>query len=331
MDVPHQRTVRVALIGAGHLSTRFHYPSLRSLPDVELVAVADLVPERAAAAAQRFGIPASYGDFRQMLAETDPEVVYVVMPPQHLMEPAGVVLDQGRHLFVEKPLGLTTWQARGLAHRAEARHCLTAVGFQRRFVPALTELRGRLQERGPIHHITVSFLKCQALTRPAAEYGGVIDLFTVDGIHAADLLRFLGGEVRWVSGEVRNHWHPGPFPDSLTALISFQSGAVGIWRSDYATGRRLFRVEMHGRGATAEVDPDADALFVADNGAPQLRPSRSFGPPDAPDDRPELWLGFWHEARHFIDCVQTRTLPCNHFGDALKSMELVERVLRASA
>ncbi len=325
-----ERKVRVAMIGAGRLSTRFHYPSLHSMPDVDLVAVADLVPERAQAAAQRFGIPQTYTDFRKMLAEADPEVVYLVMPPQYLFEPAGVVLDQGRNLFVEKPLGLTTWQARALAHRAEARTCLTAVGFQRRFAPALTELRRRLDQRGPVHHITVSFLKCLPFERPAAEYGGVIDMFTVDGIHAADLLRFLGGEVRGVTAAVRNHCHPGPFPDSVTALVSFSSGAVGVWRSDYGTGRRIFQAELHGKGATAHFDPDGDCLFVADNGTAEVRPSRSFGPADAPDNRPELWLGFWHEARHFIDCVKGRTLPDNHFGDAVRSMELVERVLRAA-
>ena len=251
-----QRTVRVAMIGAGRLATRFHYPSLCGLGDVELVAVADLVPERASAAAERFGIPRTYTDFRQMLAEVDPEVVYVVMPPQFLFEPAVTVLDQGRHLFVEKPLGLTTWQARALAQRAEAHDCRTAVGFQRRFSPALTELRQRLDRRGGMHHITVSFLKCLPRDRPASEYGGVVDLFTADGIHAADLLRFLGGEVRSVVSEVRNHCHPGPFPDSLTALVSFASGAVGVWRSDYGTGRRVFFAELHGHGATAHFNPD---------------------------------------------------------------------------
>src|SRR5437588_8548144 len=135
--------VRVALIGAGSMATNYHYPSLATYPDVELVAICDLVPDKAERAAKRFQIARHYADFQRMLAEVEPAAVYVLMPPQYLYEPAHQVLKQGRHLFVEKPLALTTHQARMLAYTANEHNCLTMVGFQRRFVPATTALRRR--------------------------------------------------------------------------------------------------------------------------------------------------------------------------------------------
>src|SRR5688572_27121036 len=81
------RKVRVAFIGAGSLANRRHYPSLAGMADVELAAVCDLAPERARATAERWGIERTYQDYKQMLAEVEPEAVYIVMPPQHLFQP----------------------------------------------------------------------------------------------------------------------------------------------------------------------------------------------------------------------------------------------------
>ena len=46
-----------------------------------------------------------------MLTEVQPQAVYALMPPQHVYEPATAILKRGCHLFVEKPLALTTVQA----------------------------------------------------------------------------------------------------------------------------------------------------------------------------------------------------------------------------
>ena len=63
--MPESR-VRVALIGAGSMATRYHHPSLASLPDVELAAVCDLVPGKAERTAERFSIPRVYADYRRI-------------------------------------------------------------------------------------------------------------------------------------------------------------------------------------------------------------------------------------------------------------------------
>jgi predicted dehydrogenase len=328
-----RRTVRVALIGAGGMASRYHHPSLASFPDVEIAAICDLVEPKARQSAERFDIPRVYTDYKQMLAEVDPEAVWVLMPPQHLYEPAAAVLHQGRHLFVEKPLALTTVQARTLAYFAEERKCLTMVGFQRRHIPAMTDLRRRVEERGPIHHASVKFVKAtRNLATHAGFYDGAIDPLTSDGIHAVDNLRWLcGGEVVDVAASVRTRYIPGPIPNEYIALITFSSGAVGLLQSSYVTGRRIFSAEFHAQNVTAYVDADAESSIVFDDGEVETRPSREWGAAGgAKGDSPEHWLGFWHENRHFVDCVQEGRLPTSHFGDAVKSMELVDRILHTN-
>ena len=149
---------RVALIGAGEMGNRSHYPSRASFPVVELVAICDLIEGKAEQTAARFGIPrdAVYTDYKRMIADKEPQAVYVLMPPQHLFEPVHFLLQWRCHVFIEKPLALTVSQARMLCYTACEHDCLTMVGFQRRFIPAATALRQRVNASmltvGSRHH-----------------------------------------------------------------------------------------------------------------------------------------------------------------------------------
>lgn len=323
--------IRVALIGAGSMATTYHHPSLASFPDIELAAICDLVPEKARRAAERFGIPRVYDDYRRMLAEVEPRAVYVLMPPQHLYEPALAVLKQGRHLFVEKPPALTTNQAQMLTYTAGEHNCLTMVGFQRRFIPAMTALRQKVEERGAIQFAEVAFLKATAnLSQPAGFYDGAIDPLTSDGIHAVDNLRWLcGGDVVEVRADVRQRYVPGPVATGYFALVTFSTGAVGTVHYNTTTGRRIFRAEIHGQNITAYVDADRESYLAADNREPEAASSRDYARsvvPGGEELKPYHWLGFWHENRHFIDCVRDGRQPSSNFADAVKSMQLVERI-----
>ena len=326
--------VRVGIIGAGALANSIHYPCLASLPDVELVANCDLVVDKASETAERFGIPQTFTDYEEMLTEVDPQVVYVIMPPQDLFAPAAAVLQQGRHLFVEKPLGMTAKQAHMLAYFAQEHSCLTAVGFQRRHIPALTALKQRVETHGPIHQAAVSFLKGgsnRPLDKPAGVYGGVIDSLTVDGIHAVDNLRFLcGGEVEEVSARVRTRYMPGPYPNEFSALVSFSSGAVGILSFSYVSCVGVFRAEFNGKNASAYVDAARESYIKEGNGEREMHDPKEFATTEgvSADDSSVNWMGFWHEDRHFIDCIKEGRQPLTHFADAAKTMELVEHIYR---
>lgn len=332
-----RQPVRVALIGAGMMATRHHYPSLASFPDVELVAISDLIEEKARDAALTFGIPAGavFTDAERMIDTHQPDAVYVLMPPQVLFAPAHFALTRGCHVFIEKPLALTMTQAESLAYTAGEHHRLTSVGFQRRHVPAITTLRSAIEERGPIHTANITFIKSTAdFTKPAGYYDGAIDPLTSDGIHAIDTMRWLcGGEVEEVHAFNRKRFIPGPVANDHTIMASFSSGAVGTVHFSLVTGRRIFRAEIHGQNITATIDPDAESSLVADDGEAITRSSADFArdvvPPGTAIDHNHA-LGFWHENRHFIDCLIAGKQPSANFHDAVKTMRLADEIFRQS-
>jgi predicted dehydrogenase len=88
-----------------------------------------LIAEKAAETAKRWNVPRVYQDVKQMLEEVDPQVVYVVMGPQFVFEPASYLLQKGKHVFIEKPPGVNLHQIKVLAHLAKQNRCLIDGGF----------------------------------------------------------------------------------------------------------------------------------------------------------------------------------------------------------
>ena len=313
-----RQTVRVAIVGAGAMATRVHYPSLASFADVEIAAICDLDAGRLQAAADRYEVQRRYQDYRQMIAETTPDAVYVIGPPD-AMYPLWVwCLQQGLNLFIEKPMGLTLHQARTLAHLAEANRCITQVGFQRRTCPMVVLLRDACLQRGNMVHALCRFYK-----HAPAPYLEARDHMLDDGVHGIDTLRWLcGGEVIGVQSLARRVGVPDI--NFFAAVLEFDSGAVGLLVHSWTSGRRIFAVEMHAPGICAEAEHEGKGYLYADGDTQGIEyDTRRV----AGSDEFYVYGGFQAKNREFIDAVKSGCLPGSHFGDALKTMEVAERIL----
>ncbi|SVA94615.1 uncharacterized protein METZ01_LOCUS147469 [marine metagenome] len=330
--------LRVAFIGAGKQANWRHYPPVSSFPDVEIAALCDFHPEKAAETAQRWGITKTYQDYKQMLEEINPQAVFIITSPTDVFEPTSYALSQGRHVFIEKPPGLNLNQIQVLSHYAEMNKSLTMVGFQRRFVPAMTALKARVEDRGPIHSVIVANLKSTSnLDRHTG--AGILDQLTSDGMHAVDNLRWLAGsDVEWVTSSVRTLYIPGPVANDVLAQVEFSNGVIGQLHYSLvsggasiqpgATAAGYFRAEVHGKNISATVDADRQSTIVADSGEQEIFDSKVFG--ISAGSEPEHWLGFWHQARHFIDCVKESRNPSSNFADAVKTWELIHRIYESA-
>lgn len=314
--------VKVAVIGAGNMSTTGHCTSLRDMDEVELAGICDLQRDKADAAAQKFGFAAAYTDFRTMLEEAAPDAVYVILPPQALCDVIPYCLEAGVHLFTEKPPGITVTQTRLWARLAEQKGCTTMVGFNRRFIPVLVESRRLVEEHGPIHLCTVTFVKDQQRNYQPHRYGGC-DVVYLDAIHAIDALRWLGGDVKVVHPAVRAV--EGENPNTFAAMLEYESGALGLLHTSWVAGARVHTFQIHAIGASAYVDADTCArILTRDSDEPTILDAREV----AGSDEFYRYYGFFHENRHFVDCLLARTQPQTHFGDAVKTMELCEAIMR---
>ncbi|MBI4558715.1 MAG: Gfo/Idh/MocA family oxidoreductase [Candidatus Hydrogenedentes bacterium] len=312
--------MKVALIGAGGMANLVHYPSLSEMHDIELVGLCDLDAQKLRATAERFHIPRTYLDYRQMLDELKPHAVYALMPPHQVFDIAIEVMTRKHALFIEKPPGLNAFQNRQMALCAQRSGVIAMCGFQRRYIPLLDALRKKVEQRGRIHTAVVTFVKCSYPI--ASYYNGAIDILSCDAVHAVDTLRHLcGGEAVSVAGDVRNLGADDN--NAFYAIVKFSTGATGILQTNWACGRRFFRVEMHAQGISAYADPDESGILYKDG---KLE-GEHFDPAECAGNTAD-WhrLGFFDENRHFIDCVKSGKTPVSNLADTVKTMELVDRI-----
>lgn len=310
--------VRVAMIGAGRMANRVHYPSLASFDDVEMAAICDLDVERLNSTADRYEVEKRYTDYRRMVEDIAPDAVYAIGQP-HLMYDVWMwCLEQGLNLYIEKPMGFTIHQARALAYAAGQSGCITQVSFQRRVCPMVVMLREECLKRGPITHAVCTFYKCSI-----EPFLGARDHMMDDGVHAIDTLRWMcGGSVIGIDSVCRRILVPDI--NFIMALLRFDNGAVGVMMNSWTSGRRVFRVEMHAPGVCVEAEHEGKGVIYADGDTQGIvYDTREV----AGSDEVYVFGGFRAKNREFIDAVKSGAQPGSHFGDAVKTMEVAEKIL----
>lgn len=258
------RRVGVAVVGFGwmgrvhtqaYLRLPHHFPQLRVLP--ELVAVADEVPGRAADGAARYGFATATEDWRQVAA--DPRVnVVSITTPNFLHREIGVAMAQaGKHIWIEKPAGLSAADTGALAEAVSKAAVHGTVGFNYRNAPAVAAARELISsgEIGAVTHARFRMFSDYAAHPDGAltwryERGrggrGVLgDLAS----HGVDLARYLLGDIDALiadtaifvpqrarpAGATAGHARaaggvPGPVEneDFVSSLLRFASGARGV-------------------------------------------------------------------------------------------------------
>lgn len=257
-------TLGVAVIGFGWMGrvhtqayarVRHHYPRLPLVP--ELVTVAEEVPGRAEEAAAQFGFASTTRDWREVAA--DPRVRAVsITAPNFLHREIGVAMaEAGKHIWIEKPVGLTAENAGAVADAVAKAGVQGAVGFNYRNAPAVEAARELIAngEIGTVTHVRVRLFSDYAAHPEGAltwryerERGGSGVLGDLAS-HGVDLARHLLGDITSLTadtaiflperarptGATAGHSRAaggelGPVEneDYVSCLLRFASGARGV-------------------------------------------------------------------------------------------------------
>lgn len=234
--------LKVGLIGCGNVVSYGHRPALTTLPDMELVAVADITPARLEIAKQWFGLADEnlYADYRAVLARADVDAVVVTVPQQFRRQ---IVLDAfaaGKHVLSEKPIADSPAVADELLQAAEAAGLCFGMVHNYHFLPEYRQIK-QLLSADTIGEVRVATLQYMSvIDYPGAkEYaadwrhqltagGGVL----MDMIHAVYLAEWLlGQEAQQVQAfvDAPEYAHRQPKIEDLALVqIAFPKGYATI-------------------------------------------------------------------------------------------------------
>lgn len=130
--------LRIAIVGCGQIADA-HLQEIAKLRGAAVVAVCDREPDLARQAAARFGIPQQYNDLDRMLSDASLNVVHVTTPPHTHFALASACLRHGVHVYVEKPLAISSEETRQLLDLASSQQRLVCVGHDHVFDPVWTD------------------------------------------------------------------------------------------------------------------------------------------------------------------------------------------------
>lgn len=274
----------VAVVGFGWMGqvharsyarVRHHFPQLALTP--RLVLVIDAEQARLDDAIDRYGFESGSDDWRDVLTDDRVHAVSVTAPNFLHREIGSTVAAAGKHLWIEKPVGLSAADARGVADAVAAAGVQSTVGFNYRNVPAVAHAR-ELIASGAIG--TVTNARFRLLSDYAAHpqgalswrferaHGGAGVLGDLAS-HGVDLARYLLGEIDSLVADTAVFIDQRPKPtgtgshfavatggelgaveneDYLNCLVRFASGARGsIESSRISVGDQCnYGFEIHG-------------------------------------------------------------------------------------
>lgn len=305
--------VRIVVVGAGRFANLAVLPVLKRFPNVEVVAITGRTPEKLQRVAALFGIPHTFLTIDALLHGPSFDAAVICTPPDAHTAAVTALLEAGKDVCCEKPLAPSLAAMEKMVGLAKAKDRVFMVGMNRRYAPVCVRAKA-LFERRRVDLCSVEKHK-DNLDRRA--------LFN-DGLHMIDFMRWVcGGKGRVVSAVAR-----AEEPDresTLTAMIEFESGPLGVFLMSRRAGRWIERAILHGSGCTTEVQfPDFSITHMG-------------GETTFYEFRPKDWAwavdlaekgGFQQELEDFVRCVQTRATPIASAEDAVESHRLVDAIYR---
>jgi predicted dehydrogenase len=231
-----------------------HLPALRRLPEVEVIAAADVDETRLNRVADRFHLPSRHTDYRVLLGDPAIDAVAVCTPLTTHAEIGLAALEAGKHLLIEKPLAASLKECDRLIARAESADRTAMIGLNLRWHRLVRQAReicrsGALGSIIMVNTVLASYHPAiPAWREQRAEGGGVL---CEQAVHMYDLWRYvLDTEVEEVFATPRaGRWQE----ETATVAARLAAGTLVSSEFSWGTGNVCY-LDIYGERGRLQVD-----------------------------------------------------------------------------
>jgi len=279
------KQIKAGIIGTGFIGPA-HVEALRRLGYVEVLAVAERGQALAERKAAELSIPKAYGDYHDLLADAQIEVVHNCTPNHLHFEVNRDILAAGKHVVSEKPLAMNSGESRELVRLAQQAGVVHAIDFNYRYMPLVQQARIMCLPSGDVGRVLAahgSYLQDWLLQetdwnwRLVPELSGASRAVADVGSHWCDIVQFITGlkivrvmadlvtihpirkrpkkEVETYAGKVLKPEELDDAPiateDYASVLLEFDSGAHGVLTVNQCAAGRKNRLYFEIDGSKA--------------------------------------------------------------------------------
>ena len=324
-------TLGVAIVGCGLIGGK----RARALAGQSLIIAADIDADRA----QRLAgdTPGAKATSMWKEAVSDPRVrIVIVATTNEFLVPITLeAIKNGKHVFVEKPAGRRADEIRPLIKAAQEARVKVRVGFNHRYHPAISKalsmakhgvvgelmfLRGRYGHGGRLGYDQ------EWRADPIKSGGGeLID----QGVHMIDLARCFLGELNQVAGHAQTFFWKMPVDDNAFLLLRTDEERTAFLHVSCTEWKNVFSLEIYGREGKLQIDGLGGSYGVERLTHYRMLPE--MGPPETTIWEYPRGDDSWSlEFREFIDDIRLDREPSATLRDAIRALEIVERIYSGS-
>ena len=251
--------LRVACIGMGWWSDVLADAIVRS-GKLKIVACYTRSVDKRAAFAAKYGCRDA-SSYEEILADPAIEAIINTTPNDAHLSTTSAAAAAGKHVFLDKPIANTVSEGRAITQACAKAGVLLGLGYQRRREVQFRWIRHQIDQgtfgqlvnaeanisRDRLGKIDLSSWRYQAAGMP----GGVMLQI---GIHYADVLEYLLGPIKAVSGRLVQLVLPGDNLDVASLIFEHESGALSTLNASYASASEHYLMNIYGKEATAYYD-----------------------------------------------------------------------------
>lgn len=318
------------VIGCGRIAPK-HTESIMAIPEAELIAVCDIVSEKAEDFARKYKAEA-FLDFNELLRREDIDIVTIATPSGSHAEIGIAAAKAGKHVMVEKPMSMTLKEADLLIKTCQECGVKLAVIHQNRFNKSIKVLRAALEEGrfGKLTHgqATVRWNRNQDYYSQApwrgtkSQDGGVL---MNQSIHNIDLLQWMMGPVESVYGYTTTALRNIEMEDVAGAVIRFKNGAIGLIEAATTIYPKNIEETLNIFGETGSVIVGGIAVNRIENWEfPNSEEEKRQIFSSQESDPPSVY-GFGHKEiiEDMIKAVKTDGIPAIPGEEGRKALEII--------
>ena len=263
-----EKVVGFGVVGCGVVAD-YHIGGIGGAEGARLVAVSDLVEERARQAGEKHEV-AWYTDYQEMFASPEVDVVCICTPSGIRIPIATDAAAAGKHVIIEKPIDVNLENADRIIGAARDAGVHLMCIFQLRYGEAVQRARQAIQE-GKLGKVAlgdayIKWYRSQEYYDSAAwrgtwkmEGGGAL---MTQGIHTVDLLQWIMGPVKRVSARMGALVHDVEVEDTVVATLEYESGALGVIEATTASHPGMpAKLEFCGSRGTIVIEADHIAAW----------------------------------------------------------------------
>jgi predicted dehydrogenase len=323
------------IISAGYFAG-FQAEGWRRIPQAQIVAVADAVPGKARAFADKYGIPRDYESVEEMFDREKPGFVDIATRPESHLELVKIAAQRGIHVICQKPMAPGWDECVSMVEICAAAKVRLLIHENWRWQPWYREAK-RILERGALGGLFQIAFQWRTGDGRGPEPYTVQPYFREMSrlliyetlVHTLDTFRFLGGEMTSVYCQNRRVNPLIVSEDQSLIQLTFQTGMLGLIDANRISGPVPSPVAM----GSMIIEGDAAMLRMSPDGRLWLT---GHGQAERPHDYPIPTEGYKGDSvratqAHLLECLQAGTPSESDGRDYLTTVALVEACYRSAA